>query len=174
MAEYELNPMAEKAVLILEGPDGTPVILQVYKPRFRREYEEYRSDFIMGSTAENSIVFDVGEARPITGPENVGAVFADAQLAWDEPIPVQATSSDIQEWIAKRQEYALNVVYLAGVKAGAEAVKFRDDYVERALRNNALQEAVEAVRVETLNYGAKSKKRKGLSLAQAIITRLKK
>jgi hypothetical protein len=161
-----MAPLSKKAVLILEGEDGSVMAMTVYDPRTETHYESIHS-----ARAESALYFTQGKVFSFTGDSTdhkaVG-VYAEArQAALQErvaDIAAMATTQDLAAVNNKSHEEALLAVYNAGLQAGMHHVEFGDAHFEQEAARRAASAAEKAI------YDIKSedfpkKTRKGILIA---------
>ncbi len=184
MSEMSMNPVAKKAVLILEGVDGSVVVATVYDPRFDAKFEEYSvgGSYVHSTVAETTLSFKGMKQAPFPATNEdlrqhaiqVYAVGRRDALANDVQNLTAWGNDAIAEMNQRAHEVGIEMAYLAGVQAGAQQVVFRDERVEKEIdqeRLSALSQAYQAVNSLLIEFRYE-KAEKGLKKARKAIDKL--
>lgn len=156
MTAHSINLGARKAVLIMEGEDGSAVVTTIYDPRIDREFQEYDYEttrLSVGGT--NRLTFTTGKMFSTSATPDAIAhaaeVYATARkealLNESEKLGIMPSADDIMKMNFRTHEEANVAVYLAGIAAGAQQVQFHDERIEKELAEAPLR-GVEAVQRE--------------------------
>lgn len=186
MNTVALNPEARKAVLIMESDDGTIVAMTIYKPRFKREFhDQHLEGMVRVIPGTNTMTFETSAAFSTTHSEaslkHAASVYAEARkealLSEMSDVSIMPSGEDLMALNFRTHEAAMEAVYLAGISAGAEQVKFNDAYFEKQLAEapvKALDRAYSEIAMAHASAESRGKPwAKGLKRAMRTVTEIR-